>query len=80
MTTMWTWFRFILTDEKNQWEIGILLWLVYNGMYLYRSAMAPWDPVGFATGAAALLAGGGGMRWILRQIKEDDHVDRVDPS
>ena len=62
------WFRYVLTDQRNQWELALLFWYAGVGLFLYRSYVSAWDPQAFGIGFGAVLAGGGGMRWILNQL------------
>ncbi len=71
MRQMFKWIKFILTDEDNQWDLGVLLWVVYNGVYLFKGATAPvFDFQAFGFGGAALLAGGAGLQWIRTKGKD----------
>lgn len=62
---MFKWLREALTDENNQWDIGILVWFAGCDLYLYKGFLTmPFDFANFGVGFAAMLAGGAGMAWI----------------
>ena len=59
------WFKYVLTDENNQWDIGILVWLALCITFVYRGWTAvPFDFSSFGFGSGALLGGGGALKWI----------------
>lgn len=65
------WIKFVLTDEENQWDLGILVWLVYNGVFIYQGMVSGlFDFQAFGFGGAALLAGGAGLTWIRQKGKD----------
>ncbi len=71
MRPMFKWIKYVLTDEENQWDLGILLWLVYNAVFIYKGALGnTFDFQAFGFGGAALLAGGAGLTWIRTKGKD----------
>ena|ERR1700682_4143717 len=67
---MFNWLRYILTDEKNQWDIGILMWIAGVMLYLYRGLTATWDFQAFGIGFAGVLGAGIGLQWIRQKGNE----------
>ncbi len=64
------WLKFILTDEDNQWDVGILIWVSGCLMFLWKAYQAsPFDFQAFGVGFAAVLAGGAGLQWIRTKGK-----------
>lgn len=62
---MFKWLHFLLTDENNQWDIGILIWTAGCALFLYKGFLTtPFDFTSFGVGFAAMLAGGAGLQWI----------------
>lgn len=59
------WFKYVLTDEENQWDLGIILWVAGVVTFLYRGwSVSPFDFQSFGMGFGAVLAGGGALKWI----------------
>lgn len=66
------WLRYILTDERDEWDLGILLWIVGVALFLWRSwNMQTFDPQAYGIGLAGVLGAGAGMRW-LRNREQDE--------
>ena len=64
---MFKWIRFLITDESNQWDIGILFWIAGCILYLYRGVTAPWDFQSFGIGLMGVLGAGAGLQWVKQQ-------------
>ena len=78
MSSFLAWGRSLLTDEENQWDIGLLLWFSGFCIFLYKAviAPAPFDYMSFGTGLAGVCGAGAALRWIkTTEIKT--HADVV---
>lgn len=70
------WLRFVLTDEQNQWDLGILIWLVGciqflgTGVKAYIIGTQAWDPQSFGTGLLGVLGAGAALQWIRQKGNE----------
>jgi hypothetical protein len=73
---MFKWLRFILTDEQNQWDWGILVWAAGCIEFLSTSAYVvwvrgnPWDAQAFGTGLLGVLGAGAALQWIRQKGTE----------
>lgn len=73
---MFKWLRFILTDESNQWDWGILVWATGCVQFLATSAYVTlvrgqtWDPQSFGTGLLGVLGAGAALQWIRQKGNE----------
>ncbi len=81
MSKLFTWLHSLLTDEENQWDIGLLFWFAGFGVFLWKAivAPAPFDFVSFGAGLTGVCAAGAGLRWIkVKEIK--NHADIVEAN
>lgn len=60
--------KFLITDEHNQYDFGILVWIASCFLFLYRSWTAPWDGVAFGVGLAGVLGSGAALKWISTKV------------
>ena len=59
----------ILTDDEDQYDIGFLLWLAGGLVFLALACVnyAKFDAQTFGVGFGALLGAGGAMTWMRRE-------------
>lgn len=69
------WIRYVLTDEKNRWDIGVLLWVAGCVEFLYRGwSVSPFDFQAFGIGLAGVLGAGAALQW-ARSNRDNSHPD-----
>lgn len=56
--------KYLITDEQNQYDAGILVWLTGCVTYLYRGwTVTPFDFQSFGIGLAGVLGAGAVLKW-----------------
>jgi hypothetical protein len=64
--------QWLTPGKSNTWDLMYLLLVAAIVEFLYKSwTQTPFDPTGFGTGFAALVAAGAGLQWYNN--KEDDN-------
>ena len=60
--------RDLLTDDRDQYDIGFVLWMLGSLMFLVLSGVhwRQFDPQTFGMGFGAVLGAGGFMSWMRR--------------
>ncbi len=68
------WWRWVLTDVNDSWDLSILLWLYAVGLFLYKATTAPppFDFTNFGIGTAGVFVAGKSLEWLTERHKKDD--------
>ncbi len=79
--------KFLLSDEKNQWDLGILQWFMgtmfYFGFsgYAYLFKNQTWDPTTWGIGLVTVLGSGAALQWMrVRLNGQSNQVDTGQPK
>jgi hypothetical protein len=65
MKTVFGWFRYLLTDKNNEWDLSILLWLSAVIIFLYKATQAnPFDFLNFGVGCVGVFGAGKALEWL----------------
>ncbi len=69
--------RFILSDENNQWDLGILQWFVGTVIFLCMTVWSygykgqAWAPMDFGAGLLGVLGSGAALQWIRQKAPQN---------
>lgn len=78
---VWSWFRYVLTDKNDNWDLSILFWFGAILIFLTKSVQVPaisFDFLNFGVGCVGIFGAGKALEWLTERHNKEPAVTKTE--